>query len=563
MAGSNYLDVLMAQRGGSGSFVGDVAAINDATAKRKREAAADLLLRSTMEKANQEAEQARIDEALAGVEADKRDALREQVAKTPNAVVVNGAVYSGANAGQKAHEDMLRKSARDKVVEQNQDKLDLLTLERDRQLKEISDKKKNFASGLKDYGMDEGDITPEMVNVAQANLDKAAADIEARYQQSLAASKQPGAVADPSAAKQLESLKAQRDQVKDLSDKLRGVSESYGTATKAFEQGVDLESKDLLEQMLVDNPFQAPSDPRRFDRFREQSIQRSMPDLLTASKVDPAGAKLIMDQYKIDSKQGDSAIEAERKTYNAEKKLYGNLITSYKRAESDSARLKNAADQFNLMLEQKKAALAEKKRHAQAGEKFDYDELAIKALEKVLDNYTKKQIAADNNKGKIIAQIAAKDMPYTEEGMRFIKETGGVFNNASNAGNVQGTVTSILDFLKPRGVTMEQRAEDKPQQLSTAEGDPNWRGQTKPELKKESEAAPKILPPVLTSAEKKKAAKAAKAAKAGKSAGILDPAKQAEFDGFAKAGLVKKTINPNGTITYTEETGATHTFRSK
>lgn len=560
MAGSNYLDVLMAQRGGSGSFVGDVAAINDATAKRKREAAADLLLRSTMEKANQEAEQARIDEALAGVEADKRDALREQVAKAPNAVVVNGAVYSGANAGQKAHEDMLRKSARDKVVEQNQDKMDLLTLERDRQLKEISDKKKNFASGLKDYGMDEGDITPEMVNVAQANLDKAAADIEARYQQSLAASKQPGAVADPSAAKQLESLKAQRDQVKDLSDKLRGVSESYGTATKAFEQGVDLESKDLLEQMLVDNPFQAPSDPRRFDRFREQSIQRSMPDLLTASKVDPAGAKLIMDQYKIDSKQGDSAIEAERKTYNAEKKLYGNLITSYKRAESDSARLKNAADQFNLMLEQKKAALAEKKRHAQAGEKFDYDELAIKALEKVLDNYTKKQIAADNNKGKIIAQIAAKDMPYTEEGMRFIKETGGVFNNAANAGNVQGTVTSILDFLKPRGVTMEQRAEDRPQQLSTAEGDPNWRGQTKPELKKESEAAPKILPPVLTSAEKKKAAKAAKA---GKSTGILDPAKQNEFDGFAKAGLVKKTINPNGTITYTEETGATHTFRSK
>lgn len=560
MAGSNYLDVLMAQRGGSGSFVGDVAAINDATAKRKREAAADLLLRSTMEKANQEAEQARIDETLAGVEADKRDALREQVAKTPNAVVVNGAVYSGANAGQKAHEDMLRKSARDKVVEQNQDKLDLLTLERDRQLKEISDKKKNFASGLKDYGMDEGDITPEMVNVAQANLDKAAADIEAKYQQSLAASKQPGAVADPSAAKQLESLKAQRDQVKDLSDKLRGVSESYGTATKAFEQGVDLESKDLLEQMLVDNPFQAPSDPRRFDRFREQSIQRSMPDLLTASKVDPAGAKLIMDQYKIDSKQGDSAIEAERKTYNAEKKLYGNLITSYKRAESDSARLKNAADQFNLMLEQKKAALAEKKRHAQAGEKFDYDELAIKALEKVLDNYTKKQIAADNNKGRIIAQIAAKDKEYTDEGMRFIKETGGVFNNAANAGNVQGTVTSILDFLKPRGVTMEQRAEDRPQQLSTAEGDPNWRGQTKPELKKESEAAPKILPPVLTSAEKKKAAKAAKA---GKSTGILDPAKQNEFDGFAKAGLVKKTINPNGTITYTEETGATHTFRSK
>lgn len=560
MAGSNYLDVLMAQRGGSGSFVGDVAAINDATAKRKREAAADLLLRSTMEKANQEAEQARIDEALAGVEADKRDALREQVAKAPNAVVVNGAVYSGANAGQKAHEDMLRKSARDKVVEQNQDKMDLLTLERDRQLKEISDKKKSFASGLKDYGMDEGDITPEMVNVAQANLDKAAADIEAKYQQSLAASKQPGAVADPSAAKQLDSLKAQRDQVKDLSDKLRGVSESYGTATKAFEQGVDLESKDLLEQMLVDNPFQAPSDPRRFDRFREQSIQRSMPDLLTASKVDPAGAKLIMDQYKIDSKQGDSAIEAERKTYNAEKKLYGNLITSYKRAESDSARLKNAADQFNLMLEQKKAALAEKKRHAQAGEKFDYDELAIKALEKVLDNYTKKQIAADNNKGRIIAQIAAKDKEYTDEGMRFIKETGGVFNNAANAGNVQGTVTSILDFLKPRGVTMEQRAEDRPQQLSTAEGDPNWRGQTKPELKKESEAAPKILPPVLTSAEKKKAAKAAKA---GKSTGILDPAKQNEFDGFAKAGLVKKTINPNGTITYTEETGATHTFRSK
>lgn len=548
MAGSNYLDVLLAQQGGGRSFLGDVGAINDAAAKRKRESAADQLLRSTLERANQEAEQARIDEALAGVEADKREALREQVAKTPNAVVVNGVVYSGANAGQQAHEDALRQRARDKAAEQNQDKLKLLTLERDRQLKEINDKKKGFAAGLKGMGLEEGDITPQMIETAQGNLDKVASDIEAQYQQAVAASQRPGAAADPNAAKMLEGLKVQRDQAKELSDKLRGVSESYGTAEKEFHQGVDAESKDLLEQFLIDNPFQAPSDPRRFDRFREQSIQRSMPDLLTAAKVDPAGAKLIMDQYKLDSKQGDSAIEAERKTYNADKKNFTTLLSRYKSLESNSARLAAEKSKFEAMLEQRKAELAEKRRKREAVSASDEDDREVKLILGALSSVTSKQ---NNNTRALASTISAigKDI-YTPQGIAYAGQVGGLFPNSANAANVQSV---LRDVLRMAGAKEAQSAENDPKTFTTVDGAPPLLGPPKKELTTKKEGKTAELPPVLTTDEKKKAkAKKVRAVK-------FDSDTKAIYEKGVAKGLVKKSLNADGTVTYTMKDGESFT----
>lgn len=491
MAGSNYLDVLLAQQGGGRSFLGDVGAINDAAARRKRESAADQLLRSTLEKANQEAEQARIDEALAGVDADKREALREQVAKTPNAVVVNGVVYSGANAGQQAHEDFLRQQAKERVAANNAEAMAALTRERDAQIKAINEKKKAFAEG-KVPGIDSADLTPDNIAVVQGNLDKALADIDAKYQQSVAESQHPGALADPNASKMLENLKAQRDQVQGLSDQLRGASESYGMKHKEFVRGVDAETKDLLEQMMVDNPFQAPSDPRRFDRFREQSIQRSMPDLLTAAKVDPAGAKLIMDQYKLDSKQGDSAIEAERKTYNAGKKNYTDLLTKSMVLKDNLAKLAAEKSKFEEQLKLKKDELAEKIRNHKAKEDIDGDKNEIDRLLGLLSQNVRREVANKSALAASLGRAAQNSAYYTDKGSEFTALMTQMFPNASNVGNIEGIIGALNNL---GGYNFQQKKEIQPSLVTTKSGEAPLIGDPKKEVALQQEAAAKDLTP--------------------------------------------------------------------
>lgn len=532
MAGSNYLDVLLAQQGGGRSFLGDVGAINDAAAKRKRESAADQLLRSTMERANQEAEQARIDEALAGVEADKREALREQVAKTPNAVVVNGVVYSGANAGQQAHEDFLRQKAKEKVAESNATALALLQKDRDTQIKEINEKKRAFAEG-KVPGIDSADLTPENIAIVQANLDKALADIDAKYQQ---AAEGAPSMPDPNAGQMLESLKAQRDQVQELSDKLRGTSESYGMKHNEFVRGVDAETKDLLEQMLVDNPFQAPSDPRRFDRFREQSIQRSMPDLLTAAKVDPTGAKLIMDQYKLDSKQGDSAIEAERKTYNAGKKNYNDLLTKTMALKDNLAKLTSEKSRFEEQLKLKRDELEEKIRNHKAKEEIDGDKNEIDRLLGLLAQNVRREGFNKAALASSVGRAAQNSMYYTDQGKAFTADMAALFQNVANSGNIE----AIIDLINKFGPdSFQQKKEPASKTIGTKDGEDPLVGDPKKELVVKKEADPGNLPPPKVpdlTAPRDKKVKAGKFSPMSKDGATVVPNTEAQKQALAKMG---------------------------
>lgn len=558
MASTHLLDVMMKQAAGGRSFLRDVSAINEATARRKRENAANILLREASADANKEAEDQRITEALSYADEDQREALRAQVAATPNATIVGNKVYAGEIAGQKAHEDMLRQKAKDDAIAKNAGMQKLLADQRDLELADINRKKAAFANGdaAKAMGLDPADIDEKTISAAQANLDKIAADIEAKYQAALA---QP-APADEAGKATLAALQKQAGGARELADGLRGVSNSYGEKYKTFHQGVDADSADLLEQMMIDNPYRQPSDPRRFDRAREQSIQRSMPNLVAAAKVDPVGARLLMDQYKMDSKQGDAGIDAERKSYNAMQKERMGILSKLKTLSDTSARLKNQKEQFEQELAHKKAILAEKARRNTNDKEYQDAKIQVEVITNLLDNVTKKQIAVGHDAADLYGRASTSQNFWTNEGRQYISDVVSTMPNGSNAANFQNVMEGIRQMFLPK---VGQAQENPPKRLEAKAGPEKLIGKSDNSLQGNEELAPAPMPTIVTDANAKAAKKAKKGAKASRSAGIYDPESKAAYQRLHAKGKVSMKVNPDGTSTFTTKSGESFTFRDR
>lgn len=498
MASSFYLNTLMARPGIAETLADNINRRAAAEKMRQdKEAAQEAIARGwsqPIEQVDSARQQRRIAELPEEMRSNQESI--DLIRKNPLAVVHKGKVYRDRNEAESAHIQSIREKATNDAMAKRQAELDKIEEARLAAVARVNLLRKQAPAQFKAIGLEAEDITPEMLDTVNMNLDEqvAKADEEARQARDAALGLKGKQGYAQAAARHAELGRAAQ-QLSDIRDAVKagrgGEGSSYSQSKAAFRRSVDDDVAGVLQDYLVNDPMPVAEDPRRRDREIAQARQAMIPGLIGAMAVEPELGKVFMESIKADDRQGDAGIEAERKAEAERQKQYTTLLSRYSQYAKDAtasmeryqialAKLEIARDD----LERKKGSDAAKKAYMEA--KADTDAWKVQ-----IDNSTRLLMNERDNLARVEAASLGRQDYWTSEGAGNMDRVRARFTKPE-LGENQSSVSGYRSDLFARG----QRATSVPLKTGTKPGEPGLLGAGDPEPINVRAPLPDYLPPV-------------------------------------------------------------------
>ena len=237
---------------------------------------------------------------------------------------------------------------------------------------------------------------------AQAALDK----VTAAYQkdaQTVAGAKFRGAAAKRNIAwrdGEISKARAALDKAKKDRSLAAGEGISSSAYEKSFHAGLSEAVAPLLEQYLYTNPIPDFDSYNSSDRELAASIERRVPRIIRLSQYAPDQAKLLLEQLKQNSAQGDKASRFEENRLLRRESQYSQALNSMRTGSASAAR---EADRLAL----DRAKLEQKKINDAAKIGLGYARIAASKWIADQSNMARRLISIGTDKARIISSLAA------------------------------------------------------------------------------------------------------------------------------------------------------------
>lgn len=387
---------------GLGEFLGEMW---DSEAKARRDRAVReetaAQMREITDKANQEADKARVNRYLSYASEGNRDAARSALEANGQAVLdpKTGQVYPSYDAYLTAHDARLRGDANAAAAKASEAEFQSLATQRDEALKAIQ-----ADAELGKYYSDQ--MTPEAQRQMDEIISKRVADAERVYSERVATlnARNAKGMKRP----EYDALKAEVDKADaarlaavGLQGKYGYLREGHKKATSELQKSVDAEGAALLQRILVEDPAMDREDPRMRDRDVSEYLQKSLPQITNLGQYSPDIQKNLLAQIKTDEAAGNLALNQQAQRDKIRQQSYTTLLSKYVNGASDAAANAQAA----------KARLAELIRHNKSKEEIDQARIDMEYWTTVYRGRTQQIISAGNQMSGILKANASVS-PY-------------------------------------------------------------------------------------------------------------------------------------------------------
>lgn len=191
---------------------------------------------------------------------------------------------------------------------------------------------------LKALGLEDKDITPDMVSKAQEKFDTLIRQENAAYVAKLNKATANGTkkTISKKAAAELTPMKEKLDSLLGMRNRISGAGTTYKQAHGEFQKSIDDDARKILQDIMVTNPIIDAPDPRvDEERSFATALKDRLPEIMQLQSVDPEGSKVLLNILGKESKQGDAGLEAERKAAIEERRSNTRLLASFSQGQND------------------------------------------------------------------------------------------------------------------------------------------------------------------------------------------------------------------------------------